>query len=376
MKQKNTIFEEFDGGYSSANFCNVGAIVGAGIAAAGSIAGASASESAADKQANAANNASQAGLAATNQSNQLQWSALQESLQNQAPTLQGNQASYAALLGGLGLGGTYGTPGSTQPGGVSNPSQAANGPGGVATNGTPSGSGSFTSSSGATVDANGNPVLANQFTPQNYGLNQSQLQTAAGTLAPGSLTSSFTPSDLTKDPGYQFRINQGEQALKAAGAATGTLQTGQGLKDINDYAQDAGSQEYQNEFNRFQTQQGNEYNRLLGASGVGSPAANASSSANTATAGDIANTTMSGVNSSNQNLIGGANASAAGTVGQANALIGGLGSGANTWMGYQYLNRVPTPGFVGQAGNQYTQYGVGAADPNAASNGQNNYTGP
>ena len=59
-----------------------------------------------------------------------------------------------------------------------------------------------------------------------------------------------TAEQLTADPGYQFRLRQGQEALERSGAARGVTNTGGTLKDILDYGQNAASQEYQNVFGR------------------------------------------------------------------------------------------------------------------------------
>jgi hypothetical protein len=52
------------------------------------------------------------------------------------------------------------------------------------------------------------------------------------------------------DPGYQFRLNQGLDAITSNAAARGVLRTGGNLQDLMDYGQNAASQEYQNVWNR------------------------------------------------------------------------------------------------------------------------------
>jgi hypothetical protein len=89
----------------------------------------------------------------------------------------------------------------------------------------------------------------------------------------------FTPltvEEMNADPGYQFRMQQGQQALERSGAAKGVTNTGGNLRDILDYGQQAGSQEYgaaygrklndytTNEQNRFNTYQTN-YANAMGA---------------------------------------------------------------------------------------------------------------
>ena len=55
---------------------------------------------------------------------------------------------------------------------------------------------------------------------------------------------------MLRDPGYQFRMDAGRKALEASAAAKGTLRTGGTLKDLLQYGQAFGSQEYNNVFNR------------------------------------------------------------------------------------------------------------------------------
>lgn len=59
-----------------------------------------------------------------------------------------------------------------------------------------------------------------------------------------------TGESVLSDPGYQFRLQQGEGALQAAAAAKGIGRTGGALKDILGWGQQFASQEYQNVYNR------------------------------------------------------------------------------------------------------------------------------
>lgn len=58
------------------------------------------------------------------------------------------------------------------------------------------------------------------------------------------------PSQIALDPSYQFRLNQGIDAIKSNKAAMGTLNTGGTIKDYLNYGQGAASQEYSNIFDR------------------------------------------------------------------------------------------------------------------------------
>ncbi len=64
---------------------------------------------------------------------------------------------------------------------------------------------------------------------------------------------------VLNDPGYQFRLNQGEQALQQGAAAKGTLNGGATQKAILGYGQDYASNEFNNVWNRDLT----EYNTNL-----------------------------------------------------------------------------------------------------------------
>jgi hypothetical protein len=72
-----------------------------------------------------------------------------------------------------------------------------------------------------------------------------------------------TAADMAADPSYQFRLQQGQDALERSGAARGVTNTGGTLKDILDYGQNAASQEYGNVYGRMRdTYDANERNRF------------------------------------------------------------------------------------------------------------------
>jgi hypothetical protein len=70
-----------------------------------------------------------------------------------------------------------------------------------------------------------------------------------------------TADNFQQDPGYQFRLREGSRALQNSAAAKGTLLTGATAKALQDYGQEAGSQEYGAAYNRalqgYQTNRGN-----------------------------------------------------------------------------------------------------------------------
>jgi hypothetical protein len=114
-------------------------------------------------------------------------------------------------------------------------------------------------------------------------------------------TAEFTPANFlaNQDPSYAFRMSEGMKALERSAAARGGLLSGATMKGIQRYGQDLASTEYQNAFNRYQTQRTNTLNPYASLAGV------AQSSANTL--GQQAG--AYGVNAGNIALAGGANAS-------------------------------------------------------------------
>lgn len=69
-----------------------------------------------------------------------------------------------------------------------------------------------------------------------------------------------TVADMLVDPGYEFRMKEGERALTNSAAGRGELRTGGTLKDFLSFGQDMASQEYGNVVNRNLA----EYNANLG----------------------------------------------------------------------------------------------------------------
>ncbi len=137
----------------------------------------------------------------------------------------------------------------------------------------------------------------------------------------GSLSKPFTMADYQADPGYAFRLSEGQKALERTNAARGKYFSGQAIKGLTDYNQESASQEYQNAYNRFNTNQTNLYNRLAGLSGTGQTSANTLANAGQASATNIGNL---------QTGIG--NSQAAGQMGAANAWSTGLNNVGNNAM--------------------------------------------
>jgi hypothetical protein len=156
-------------------------------------------------------------------------------------------------------------------------------------------------------------------------------QLTAGTAPGGEFTKNFTPADLTAgmDPGYAFRLSEGNKALNASAAARGGLISGNALKAAQTYGQEMGSQEYQNAFNRYQTNRANRLNPLQSLAGIGQSSINTTGAMGT----NYANT-------AGGNITGAGNASASGTVGAANAVMGGVSGLSNLYSQNSLLNAI------------------------------------
>lgn len=145
----------------------------------------------------------------------------------------------------------------------------------------------------------------------------------------GMLTRQFGEQDLQMDPGYGFRLREGEKALERMQAARGNLLSGGAIKAGQRFGQDLASQEYMNAFNRAQAQLGTRLGTLGSLYGAGQAAAQQ-------VAGQAG---QMGVNVGNLMTQGG-QARASGYLGQANALNQALGQGAGLYGMYSggYFN--------------------------------------
>lgn len=187
-------------------------------------------------------------------------------------------------------------------------------------------------------------------------------------------------ADLRADPGYQFRVSEGQKALERSGASKGLLLSGGQLKDLQRFGQGLGAQEYaavyqrgyqrnadtygrgyqqnadlynrnlqayQTDYNTLLGLRKNQYGEFAGLAGAGQGAVNTLSSLGQNTA-----------NALNANTVGAGNAQAAGTIGSANAVNAGLSS-------------------VGQAGKQYLNYQLLSSLVNRQNTGRyQNYESP
>jgi hypothetical protein len=185
-----------------------------------------------------------------------------------------------------------------------------------------------------------------------------EMQRTAGNV-PGAFK--FGAGDYQADPGYAFRLSEGQKALDRQAAARGGLISGGALKAAQRYGQEMGSQEYQNAYNRAYTGYGTDvarenqlYNRQAALAGIGQTSANLTGQFGAANAANVGNL-----------MTGAGAAQAAGQVGMANAFTGGLGTYLNYNQGNNLLNVLQNQNLRNQygTGNVYTSTG-GGSSPN------------
>ena len=162
------------------------------------------------------------------------------------------------------------------------------------------------------------PFRGAGITAQNRLLDLLGLSQNRGAEGFGRYSKDFGMSDFQQDPGYAFRLAEGQKTLDRQAAARGGLISGGALKAATRYGQDMGSQEYQSAFNRYQTNRANQLAPLGSLLSTGQAAASNQSAA----AGNYG--TQAG-----GNITGAGAATAAGQVGSANALTNALSSYLN-----------------------------------------------
>jgi hypothetical protein len=133
----------------------------------------------------------------------------------------------------------------------------------------------------------------------------------------------FSMADYEADPGYAFRLAEGNKALERSAAARGMVMSGSMFKGAQRFGQDLASQEYQNAFNRYQVNRSNQLNPLQSLMGSGQSATNIL----TGEAGDLGR-------SLGENELGAGNARASGYIGSANAYTNAINQMGN--LGAQY----------------------------------------
>jgi hypothetical protein len=179
---------------------------------------------------------------------------------------------------------------------------------------------------------------------------------AAGTTALSSLTGglqpggefakSFSMNDYQADPGYQFRLDQGEKGINNAATARGSRYSGATLKALARFNSDQASQEYGKAYDRFNNDVGTRFNRLATVAGIGQTAIQQTAAAGTSAAA-----------TTGQAIQDAGTARASGYVGTGNAMNGALGQVGNYYALKSLLPK--SQGFDPYQYDPPTNYGTG-----------------
>jgi hypothetical protein len=150
----------------------------------------------------------------------------------------------------------------------------------------------------------------------------------------GSLLRPFTGSDLENEPGYQFVLEEGEEAINRAALGRGSFDSGATLKALLRYGQDYAGTKYTDAFNRDAAEKQRIYNMLAGIAGTGQTATGQVAQAGGQSASNIANLLSSQGDARAAGIVGSSNA-------WTNALNQGIGAWQNTKM-LEYLKQIPS----------------------------------
>jgi len=161
----------------------------------------------------------------------------------------------------------------------------------------------------------------------------------------------FSMKNFQQDPGYAFRLSEGQKQLDRQATSRGGLISGGALKAATRFGQEMGSQEYMNAFNRYQTERAARLNPLQSLAGMSQTTANTLGTAGQNMATNVGEAFM-----------GNANARASGYVGGANALTSGLGTYLNYRQGNNMVNAMGGGGGIplGPSQNPINSYATDA----------------
>ena len=132
-------------------------------------------------------------------------------------------------------------------------------------------------------------------------------------------------SGVIDDPGYKFRLNEGQRAVERGAAARGGLFSGGSLRDLTEFSQGLASQEYGNAFNRFASERDKGFDRV---SSLLMPGFQAAGTIGSQTGQNLMDTARR----KGEFLTGIGNVRAAGTVNSADARTGGWNNAMSSMM--------------------------------------------
>lgn len=145
------------------------------------------------------------------------------------------------------------------------------------------------------------------------------------------LNATYDPSKLTSEPGYQFGMQQGQQALERSMAARGRGVSGAALKAASEFGTNYGTTKLNDAFSRDQSAKQQSFNQLQALTNIGQASANNSSAAG-----------QNFANSASANTIGAGDSAAANSMAQGNIWGGLVNQGVSAY------GRMNTGGSSGQ----------------------------
>lgn len=145
-------------------------------------------------------------------------------------------------------------------------------------------------------------------------------------LKTGIADGSFDPKnfEFTEDPGYQFRLQQGQKAIERSASARGNALSAGTQLAIQGYGQEFAANEYGAAYDRNASTQNARFNALASVAGTGQRATDVIGAATGSTAANNANLTVAGGNAVAQGYIGAADAWSKGANGLATAANTGI----------------------------------------------------
>lgn len=162
-----------------------------------------------------------------------------------------------------------------------------------------------------------------------------------------------TAATEQNDPGYEFRLKQGMDAMQNSASAKGGLLSGNTAKALEDYSQNYASNEYNNVYNRWHQQESDKFNRYADIAGVGQTAATTLGQEGQGASNNIAQLLLGAGQQQGNSIQNAAAARASGDVASSNAYggaLGGIGSNLTSLLMMNQLlgqQQQPAPQFYG-----------------------------
>lgn len=172
-----------------------------------------------------------------------------------------------------------------------------------------------------------------------------------------------TAESVMAEPGYQFGLTQGRNALQGSAAAAGGLYSGRALKELTQFGNDYGTTKFNDAFNRQRATFGDRWNRLSGLAGTGQVATQQVNAAGQNFANNASSMYGNNANATGSVLMG-----TAGNLGNlftnnANAQAAARMGRANIWG--QGLNSLAGLAAYGMGGSPYAGMGLGGGNPSS-----------